>query len=340
MISFKKSLVTSTLEKVRKQKSKEALVSSYSPIAVEKNKLGNNFMKNGQFEKAIAAFEETIAMQPDYEDAYLNLAKAYKHKNNSKNAVSAYEKYLVFNPENTEAITALGEIYKEQGFYNQAIALFEKSIALKPDDDFAIRNLKESQHYIKANRSPQIAYIEKQNLMKNQFEVAQALVQKYFSQEYFDDMKNVKLDFAQTAFMGGYSNIAQYEHNKRTISITDKYLWANPSIIAAYLAHEYVHAKDNDSYTSIREEQDAFNVQADFWQKNNQGVCDPELDYVAELYSNGSNALEERVADIYRSRDVGIDETSPNHPPLEKGQISNKMLHGNVLPIKSYEVIA
>lgn len=49
------------------------------------------------------------------------------------------------------------------------------------------------------------------------------------------------------------------------------------------IIHEFVHGKDNDPYTSIREEQDAYRVQAKYWVDNVKNIYDPEMDYVADL---------------------------------------------------------
>ena len=135
-------------------------------------------------------------------------------------------------------------------------------------------------------------------------------------------------------------NIAQYENHKKAITISNSYIYAAPQVIAAYLSHESVHAHDNDSYTSIREEQDAYQVAAKFWMKNAGGIKDPEMDYAVSLYQQSPSKLNDRVAEIYKLRDPGIAETSPNHPPKKLFHFNMSKTKAASQSIKSYDVIA
>lgn len=139
--------------------------------------------------------------------------------------------------------------------------------------------------------------------------------------------------------MGGRANIAQYEHSKRKVSVTDEYTYADPQLTGAYVIHEFVHGKDNDPYTSIREEQDAYRVQAKYWVDNVKNIYDPEMDYVADLYKQSAKALDDRVAEIYRLRDPGIPETSYNHPPTKGKAAAFSLSSSAGKPLKAYEII-
>ena len=67
------------------------------------------------------------------------------------------------------------------------------------------------------------------------------------------------------------------------MTVSEKYKYAPAQLIAAYIIHESVHAHDKDSYTSIREEQDAYKIATEFWIANSKGVEDPEMDYAASF---------------------------------------------------------
>jgi hypothetical protein len=140
--------------------------------------------------------------------------------------------------------------------------------------------------------------------------------------------------------MGGTSNIAQYENYKQTITVSNSYVYASPQVIAAYLAHESVHAKDNDPYTSIREEQDAYEIAAKFWMENSNGVSDPEMDYATALYKKSPSTLSSRVEEIYTLRDPSIAKTSPNHPPTKKYHIKTARTQAASQSLMKYNVIA
>ena len=153
-------------------------------------------------------------------------------------------------------------------------------------------------------------------------------------------MQDIVVSFNKTASMGGRANIAQYEHNKREITVMDDYVYANPTLVASYIVHENVHAKDNDPYTSIREEQDAYRKQCEFWLKHGQGIEDPEMDFVVGLYKKSAEDLDKRVAEVYRLRDTNIPETSYNHPPENQKISATVSLGGGAKPIKAYDIIA
>ncbi|HXV12658.1 MAG TPA: alkaline phosphatase family protein [Candidatus Krumholzibacteria bacterium] len=71
------------------------------------NNLGQRYQERGEYEKAIAAYKEAIAMRPNFHGAYNNLAVCY------------------------------GKLKR----YDEAEAALRKCIALKPDDFYAMNNL-------------------------------------------------------------------------------------------------------------------------------------------------------------------------------------------------------
>ena len=119
----------------------------------------------------------------------------------------------------------------------------------------------------------------------------------------------------------------------------DDFVYANPTLVATYIVHENIHAKDNDPYTSIREEQDAYRAQCEFWLKHGQGIEDPEMDFVVGLYKKSAEDLDKRVAEIYHLRDKNIPETSYNHPPANKKLAATTSLSGSGQPLKAYDII-
>ena len=174
---------------------------------------------------------------------------------------------------------------------------------------------------------------------KNLAEALQMAV-NYLSPAYMKEISDVKIVFGKTASMGGTDNIAQYEDYIKTVTVSDKYKFAAPQLIAAYLVHESVHAHDKDSYTSVREEQDAYKIATEFWIANSKGVQDPEMDYAASLYKQGPSVLSDRVAEIYKMRDPDIAMTSPNHPPQKKTFFKFPKSKAASQPLKQYQVIA
>lgn len=301
---------------------------------------GRNLLMANRYDDAIKKFNASIQADNSNTQAHFDLARAYTYKNDYKNAIISYDNYLTQRPNDVEAITMQGECYKSLGLYKQAQKNFQTAININPKYDYALRNLKEAKNYEKFIFNPEQAYLEREKQAQQNLQMALNYAKNYFPKGYLNSLKNVNITFDKTSSLGGRANIAQYEYSKQKISITDDYVWASPEVVGAYLIHECVHAKDNDPYTSIREEQDAFETATKFWLKNSKGIEDPELDYAAELYSKSAQDLANRVEEIYKARDSQIAMTSPNHPPCSTNAATNLSKTTCSAPIRAYDVIA
>ena len=280
-----------------------------------------------------------MAQSPDDSEVNLSLAKTYTYNNQYKQAIPHLENYLKARPDDIENITLLGECCKKSGMFSKSIEHFNKALAIEPSYDYARRNLLDAQNLQLACYDPQKAKQERYNTAIKNLTEAVKIAKQNLPKGYTDNMKDIVVSFDKTSKMGGRANIAQYEHSKRKVSVTDEYTYADPQLTGAYVIHEFVHGKDNDPYTSIREEQDAYRVQAKYWVDNVKNIYDPEMDYVADLYKQSAKALDDRVAEIYRLRDPGIPETSYNHPPT-KGKAAAFSLSASAgKPLKAYEII-
>lgn len=301
---------------------------------------GDEYMKNGLFDKAIEAYQKSLEVNPANIDTHLSLAKTYNFNNQYKEAIPHLEMYIKANPDDVENITLLGECCKKSGMFSKSIEYFNKALSIEPKYDYAKRNLLDAQNLYLQCIDPHRARKERYDTAVNNLTEAVRIAKNFFPKGYMDDMKDVTVTFDTTAKMGGRSNIAQYEHSKRKVSVTSDYTYANPKLTGAYLIHELgVHAKDNDPYTSICEEQDAYRAQAKYWTQNVQDVYDPEMDYVADLYKQSTKALDDRVAEIYKLRDPGIPETSYNHPPSGRTAAAHSLSADGGQPLKAYDII-
>lgn len=299
-----------------------------------------NFAQSGNYYSAINTYKSYLQSQPYDDEINLSLAKTYTYNEQYLESIPYFERYLSSNKSDIENITMLGEAYKKTGNYTKALEYFNRALAIEPNYDYAKRNILDTQNLQLAKVNPKKARQEKYSTAMNNLTQAIKIAKNYLPQGYTDSLKDVVVSFDKTAKMGGRSNIAQYEHLKRKISVTDEYTYADPRLTGAYIIHEFVHSKDNDPYTSIREEQDAYRVQAEYWLNHAQDVYDPEMDYVADLYKESARALDERVAEIYKLRDPDIAQTSYNHPP-SKVSSATSILSENpaVQPLKEYDVI-
>lgn len=322
----------------------QAFNAAASKKAQELKEKGNDYLKYNELDNAINCYKQAISISPEYTDAYFNLGKAYILKEEYQNAVKALEKAAQLSPKDTEILTTLGESYKNNGQYLNAVNIFETALKLDPYSDYTKRNLEETKNLQLAVFNLAQAQKEKQAQAQQNLTKAINIAKNQFSKDFTKSLSDLTIAFDTTDKMGGRSNIAQYEHAKRKITVTEDFVWANPNLVGAYLVHEFIHAKDNDAYTSVTEEQDAYEVSAKFWLKfkktTKPPVDDPEMDYVIDLYKKSPESLRQRVAEIYRLRDPNISETSPNHPPSTSHAAATLSQSANANPLKHYNVIA
>jgi len=52
----------------------------------------------GQFDEAIADYDEALRLRPQHAESYFNRASAYRYKGQNKQAIADYEKALDLNP--------------------------------------------------------------------------------------------------------------------------------------------------------------------------------------------------------------------------------------------------
>lgn len=301
---------------------------------------GDKALNENKYSEALNAYEQANKLNPDENIVYKKLGKTQFHMKDYASSEENYEIYLQKSSDDIDAWIELGETQRQAGFYQKALKSFEKAYSLDSSNDLANRSILETKNNILSIYSPQRAQQEKAEQAEKNLRTALDMTVKYMTPEFMQGLKDVTVQFGETASMGGTSNIAQYENHKKAITISNSYIYAAPQVIAAYLSHESVHAHDNDSYTSIREEQDAYQVAAKFWMKNAGGIKDPEMDYAVSLYQQSPSKLNDRVAEIYKLRDPGIAETSPNHPPKKLFHFNMSKTKAASQSIKSYDVIA
>ena len=286
--------------------------------------LGDSLMDKKKYEYAISNYKKSLELSPEENEVLLNIARAYLGVKDYSDTIKSLNQYVAAASSTCEAETMLGETYLEEGKYEEALKSFQKAMEADSKDDNAKRGYLETQNKILEQTNPEQAKKERYEHGVKTLNEALSIVTKYLSPEYMQSLGSLKVMFDKTASMSGTPNIAQYEHGKKRIVITDKYTYAAPEIISAYLVHEFVHAKDNDAYTSVAEEQDAYRAASKFWLLNSNGVKDSEMDYAADLYKKSPETLDDRVAEIYQLRDPDIAMTSPNH----KGGFSNAASSG------------
>lgn len=314
---------------------------NFTPDFLEKElskklkRIGDDNFYNKQDNKAILYYQEAIKTNPNYSSPYYNLAKIYKKQNKTDQAITFYKQLLDIKPQEIEAQTLIGNCFKLKGNYETAKEAYKKAVKINPKYDFAKRSLEEIDNLILAQINPITAKEIKSQVAQNNLNISLTLVNQHALASLTKNLQDIDIVFGETDSLSGVKNIAQYENHNGRIVITNDYIWAAPEIVAAYIIHEAIHARDNDGLSSIKEEQDAYQASIEFWIAYNNEIKDPELDYAAALYRKNPQKLAQKVAETYKNRDESIPEYSPNHmPPSGQGLLSKMKLYFSRAPAK------
>ncbi|MBI3037984.1 tetratricopeptide repeat protein, partial [bacterium] len=85
-------------------------------------------------ENAKLLFKETIALEPEFAEAYYNLAQIYQNEGNLQEAVSFLESAVKANPDNSKFKSVLANILMDRGDISEASALAKSSAELDPNN--------------------------------------------------------------------------------------------------------------------------------------------------------------------------------------------------------------
>jgi tetratricopeptide (TPR) repeat protein len=101
---------------------------------------GIALLKEGQYDRAIAIFDEALEINPRYALAYNFRGIAYDEKGQYDKAISDYNKAIELNPTYAWAYENRGIAYDKKGHFDEAISDYNKAIELNPKSDAAYHN--------------------------------------------------------------------------------------------------------------------------------------------------------------------------------------------------------
>ena len=103
--------------------------------------LGLAYYHNDQTEKAVAAYQKAIQLNPNFADAYGGLGVIYWRTGNLDAAIRHCQKAIKIAPENIEFHQNLTRIYWQKGRYDAAAVGYKIILKLNPADENALHHL-------------------------------------------------------------------------------------------------------------------------------------------------------------------------------------------------------
>jgi tetratricopeptide (TPR) repeat protein len=110
------------------------------PASVEHYNRGIDYQQDGQLELAIEEYDQAIALDPQYAEAYLARGYTYAIMGDLDRAIADFDQAIALDPQLAEAYAKRGTAYAVKGDFDQAIADLDQAIALDPQNANAYMN--------------------------------------------------------------------------------------------------------------------------------------------------------------------------------------------------------
>ena len=102
------------------------------PVAAECFNCGNALYEIGQYEAAIASYDQALAFKPDYHEAWYSRVSALSDLGQKEEAIASYDKAIEFKPDDYNAWNNRGIALSALGSYEEALMSFEQALQIQP----------------------------------------------------------------------------------------------------------------------------------------------------------------------------------------------------------------
>jgi eukaryotic-like serine/threonine-protein kinase len=103
--------------------------------------LGTLYNGTGQYEKAVAEFEDVLKAEPTEDAAFRGLASGYENLGKIEEAKQTYQRAIRLRPQYWGGYNALGGFYARKARYSEAAEMFQQVTRLIPDSTLGYSNL-------------------------------------------------------------------------------------------------------------------------------------------------------------------------------------------------------
>jgi protein O-mannosyl-transferase len=94
-----------------------------------------------KYDSGVIFLKKAISLQPGLQPAWMNLASAYRKKNNLDSAIACYRQVLKINPNAMAAVFRMADLYFEKGEFVRAVGMNEEVMKVYPDLDLPYLNI-------------------------------------------------------------------------------------------------------------------------------------------------------------------------------------------------------
>ena len=105
--------------------------------AAQYNKLGNAYVKDKQYDKAIETYKKALTIEPKFAEADYNLGSIYEKQKKYDLAVKHYKKAIANRKDFHEARYKIAEVYNQQGKHEEASKIYKELPPSSPSDTIA-----------------------------------------------------------------------------------------------------------------------------------------------------------------------------------------------------------
>jgi tetratricopeptide (TPR) repeat protein len=96
--------------------------------------------QNGDYEEAIASYDNALKLKPDKHEAWYNRGNALGNLGRLEEAIASYDNALKFKPDDPDALYNRGSALFNLGRLEEAIASYDQALKIKPDKHEAWTN--------------------------------------------------------------------------------------------------------------------------------------------------------------------------------------------------------
>lgn len=121
--------------------------------AIQINQQGEAYFQDGEIDLALSCFEKAISSDPDYAEAYNNLACAYMQRNDFPTALKYITKAYELDQNNQAIVLNTGSILANLDAMDDALLVFRSYLDNNPDDTLVTGKMNEIEQVHTQSRS-------------------------------------------------------------------------------------------------------------------------------------------------------------------------------------------